>query len=190
MIGSWLGNGTITTPAVPRTPWASGGRRQKRGQPDIPSASHQPGQPLALYNLANALGVLGRLDEALIACHRALEIDPTSADAHTALGAVLQTMGRFDEVRTAYEQAIAVKPSFPAPYKNLAHGRRVTPDDGLIERIQGVLAKDTLPDRDRSVFNFALENASTTSRITTRRSVTMRSPTSFRARAEASTLPP
>ncbi|MCZ6837904.1 MAG: sulfotransferase [Alphaproteobacteria bacterium] len=65
-------------------------------------------------------------------------------------------MGRFDEVRTAYKQAIAVKPSFPAPYKNLAHGRRVTPDDGLIERIQGVLAKDTLPDRDRSVFNFAL----------------------------------
>ena len=53
---------------------------------------------------------LGRLDEALAALSRALDIDPANAYALNARGLVLDRMGRHAEAIASFEAAIELAP--------------------------------------------------------------------------------
>jgi adenylate cyclase len=57
------------------------------------------------YTLALALSWLRRLDEAEHAAERAIELDPNSANAFTALGTIRDFQGRHEEALTLYTRA-------------------------------------------------------------------------------------
>jgi serine/threonine-protein kinase len=52
----------------------------------------------------------GRHDDAIKAFHRALELDPISAEANTELAAVYEAMGRLNEVEATFKKAARLRP--------------------------------------------------------------------------------
>jgi len=76
--------------------------------------------PMALANLAGCLCDLDRSEEAILACRRAIDIEPTYAPATINLGAALDAQGRFDEAVAAYRRAIEIDPIAAKAYANLA----------------------------------------------------------------------
>ncbi|MBD1997942.1 tetratricopeptide repeat protein [Leptolyngbya sp. FACHB-541] len=66
------------------------------------------------------LAARGRVDEAIAAYRRALQIDPNLAVAHNNLGIVLARRGRLQEAADAYREAIRLDPNLANAYNNLA----------------------------------------------------------------------
>jgi predicted O-linked N-acetylglucosamine transferase (SPINDLY family) len=69
-------------------------------------------RPAAAYfsNLGNVCCALQRIDEALAAYHRALELQPDLADAHRNLASALRDAGRLDEALASYRRAAELEP--------------------------------------------------------------------------------
>jgi tetratricopeptide (TPR) repeat protein len=63
-------------------------------------------------NLANALGRLGRLDEAVTHYRRALQLRPDFAEAHNNLGHALLDLGQFDDAAASCRRAAELKPGY------------------------------------------------------------------------------
>lgn len=74
-------------------------------------------------NLSVALKDLGRLQEAVAACHKALAINPDFAEAYSNLGQALKELGRLDEAVAAQQQGIALQPNSASPGKLTRAGR-------------------------------------------------------------------
>lgn len=70
-------------------------------------------------NLAEALRILGRYDEAVSHLEEALKLDARSAEAQLTLGNVRQLQGRFEEAIAAYRRAIALRPDYGDAHLNL-----------------------------------------------------------------------
>jgi CHAT domain-containing protein/Flp pilus assembly protein TadD len=66
------------------------------------------------------LAARGRLNEAIAAYRRAIQIDPNLAVAHNNLGIVLARRGRLQEAADAYREAIRLDPNLANAYNNLA----------------------------------------------------------------------
>jgi tetratricopeptide (TPR) repeat protein len=75
----------------------------------------------AHVNLGNALWAVHRHDEALVACQRAIELNPTLPAAHNSLGVVLQGTGRADLVIAAYDRALALRADYAEAHNNLGN---------------------------------------------------------------------
>jgi protein O-GlcNAc transferase len=75
-------------------------------------------------NLGNALRNLGRLDEAVACCRRALKIQPEYAKAHSNLGNALQDLGKIDDAIVSYRKALALKQDFFEVHYNLGNALR------------------------------------------------------------------
>ena len=73
----------------------------------------------AQTQLGIALAGLGRLDEAIVAFRRAIQIAPESPEAHNNLGNALRERGRFDEAVAACRRALELKPDFAEALVNL-----------------------------------------------------------------------
>ena len=63
-----------------------------------------------MNRLGIALGMTGRLDEALAALRRAVALDRTSGAAERSLASVLLAHGDLDEAATHARQAVALQP--------------------------------------------------------------------------------
>ena len=70
----------------------------------------RPRDPEAHYLLGQALGRLGRLDEAKAAFHRVIALQPDAAVGHGGLGSVLHRQGRFQEAAEALRKACQLLP--------------------------------------------------------------------------------
>ncbi|WP_173984408.1 glycosyltransferase family 41 protein [Magnetospirillum sp. SS-4] len=108
-----------------------------KAEPALPylraAVAARPGAAAFHAGLANALMVLGRVDEAE-SCHRqALAIDPDLPDANVALGHVEQNRGRTDEAVALYRRAIAVRPDFAEPlmFLGIIHQDRGELDEAI-----------------------------------------------------------
>ena len=128
------------------------------------AACHQalalaPEAPGLHNTLANALREQGRLVEAEAANREALRLAPDFAAAHNNLGYLLQAQGRFGEARAAYEACIARDPGLIRAHANLAILEKVKPGDPVVPRIEALLEKGGLPERDAAALNFALGKA-------------------------------
>lgn len=71
-------------------------------------AAH-PNHPEALAKKASALEKLGRMEEALAACDRAITVNGSLVVAHLQKGGMLNRLGRYDEALKCYEQAMLVQ---------------------------------------------------------------------------------
>jgi len=88
-----------------------------------------PRYAMAYAGMADAYSMLYRYAEATAqnlqkaeqASQRAIELDPESAEAHTSLGTVMFTSGRFADAEKQFETAILINPKVFEPY--LFYGR-------------------------------------------------------------------
>ena len=105
------------------TTWASrtAERDNRNGRSPASSARSRlrPDHAQAHSNLGNALWELGRLDEAIDACRRAIALRPDYPEAHNNLGNALKDAGRLDEAIAAFDRAIALRPDYAEAHNNL-----------------------------------------------------------------------
>ncbi len=80
---------------------------------------HPAVPPRYNVNLANALHGAGRLEDAVVALHRALSADPSSVEGHFNLGNVLCDLGRFEEAEGEYRFAIQLEPRYGKAHARL-----------------------------------------------------------------------
>jgi tetratricopeptide (TPR) repeat protein len=73
-------------------------------------AARTPGSARPRLRLARALARTGLLDEAVVACERALAIDPAFVEAIDVLAAIRYVQGRTDEARARYHSVLALSP--------------------------------------------------------------------------------
>jgi tetratricopeptide (TPR) repeat protein len=78
-----------------------------------------PKDPGAHNNLANALGRLGRLDEAVTHYRRALQLRQDFAEAHNNLGRALLDLGQFDDAAASCRRAAELKPGYSEAHDTL-----------------------------------------------------------------------
>jgi tetratricopeptide (TPR) repeat protein len=70
-------------------------------------------------NLGNALGRLGRIDDAVASYRRALLLSPDFAEAHNNLGHALLDLGQPDDAAASYRRAVELKPRYAEAHDNL-----------------------------------------------------------------------
>ena len=90
----------------------------------------RPGNARAHNGLGNALGQVGRIEDAIGQYEQALQIAPDYADAHYNLGCALARVGRNPDAIGQYEQALRINPDYAEAHNNLGdllmHSGRVT----------------------------------------------------------------
>ena len=80
----------------------------------------KPDKHEAWYNRGIALKDLGRLEEAIASCDKALEIKPDNDQAWVNRGFALKNLGRLEEAIASYEQAVKIKPDYHQAWYNKA----------------------------------------------------------------------
>jgi uncharacterized protein (TIGR02466 family) len=80
-----------------------------------------PTHQLSWKVLAATLKQTGRLEEALIACQKAVELVPKDAEAHSNLGNALQVLGMLEEAEASYIKTLALKPDLAEAHYNLGN---------------------------------------------------------------------
>lgn len=71
------------------------------------------------YNLGIAYQSRGRVEDALAAYRRALQLEPESAEVHNNLGYALFQLGRLDEAVESLKQALRLHPAHAGAHNNL-----------------------------------------------------------------------
>jgi len=65
----------------------------------------------ACYNLANALGLEGQIEDAISAYRQALKLKPDLFEAHMDLGTIFVSQGYMDQAEASYRLAIQTRPN-------------------------------------------------------------------------------
>jgi tetratricopeptide (TPR) repeat protein len=78
-----------------------------------------PQDAVAQLNLGNALGRLGRLEEAQASFRQALAISPTFAEAHNNLADLHLELGRLDDAAAGCRRALELRPDYAEAHQNL-----------------------------------------------------------------------
>ncbi len=90
-----------------------------------------PFEPLAHYNLGNALRIRGNLAEAISRYQQALQLNPQFAEAENNLGIAFQDQGQHGPAIAAFRRALALNPGFVAAHNNLGNALR---DQGNLDQ--------------------------------------------------------
>lgn len=101
-------------------------------------------------NLGNAKHGMGDFDGAMIALHRAREIDPSSSLVHTNIGRLLISMDRNQEACMMLEKAAIYAPNDPAPLLEL--GRALTSIDHAAAGLKALGTAARLDPKDPKIF--------------------------------------
>jgi tetratricopeptide (TPR) repeat protein len=94
------------------------------------AVSRDPLSPTYLFNHANALAAVGRLEEAEAVFRRCIAVAPTLAGAHTGLGVVLAETHHLAEAIAEFRTAVQLQPSDPAALDNLKRAEGLMRPDG------------------------------------------------------------
>ncbi len=94
---------------------------------------------IAEHNLGNyLLDVPGQLPSAILHLHRALEINPSSPQAHSDLGIALAKSGQIDEAIQEFQTALRLDPRAEQPRLNL----EAAAEDSYQQGVESMKAKD------------------------------------------------
>lgn len=85
---------------------------------------------LDYYSLGVDLSEQRKWGEAVAAYRKAVEINPSCADAHHLLGRALRSMGKLSEAIAAYQTAIEINPYLPLPHIDLGNAFR---EQGMLD---------------------------------------------------------
>ena len=126
-------------------------------QGELAQAAHHAVQAVGVAEAdglaATLLRRLGRHDEAVAACDRALARHPTAA-LHNARGMSLRQLGHVRYAMDAYRDALALQPGYPEALSNLGNVLRdLERDDEAIDAFQQAIAGS-----DRPAFRVNLGN--------------------------------
>jgi len=83
------------------------------------TVNKRPNNPRGHNNLGLALGLAGRVGEAIAHYEQALRIKPDYAEAHNNLGVVLGGLGKLDGAIGHFRQALQVAPDYAEAHYNL-----------------------------------------------------------------------
>lgn len=108
------------------------------------------------FNLGRALQADGDSAAAADALQRAHALLPTATPAAVLLGDALLHLGRLDEARHAYRDALAVDAGCGDAWRGLANIKTVPLDAADAHTMQAQLARRDLPEPDRIAINHAL----------------------------------
>lgn len=109
---------------------------------------------------AEALMALGRVGEAEIAWTMAKKHAEKGDLVLIAKGNVLFSLGRFDEARQAFAEAISLNPVCGQPYYAIVSSKKVTEDDRpFLKSMEQLLLDSMLNEPDRSQLLYALGKA-------------------------------
>ncbi|MGB8687311.1 MAG: tetratricopeptide repeat protein, partial [Microcoleus sp.] len=89
---------------------------QRQVQPQV-NTGISTEDPEAYKILAEGYFAQGKLEQAISACKKALQLKP-EAPLYKMLGNALQAVGKIDEAKTCYVKAIEINPSFAEAYAN------------------------------------------------------------------------
>jgi len=78
-----------------------------------------PEHPFAWKGLAVLLKQTGKINEALIAIRKSIELEPQDNESHYNLAIILQKLGKLNEAEISYRKSITLKPSHAEAYCNL-----------------------------------------------------------------------
>ena len=78
-----------------------------------------PKHTFAWKVLGIVLKKTGRINEALLANQKAMQLEPMNMETNLNLGNTLQELGRLEEAEVCYRQAISIKPNYTEAHNNL-----------------------------------------------------------------------
>lgn len=96
------------------------GRTEEVLQLSEKAIRHAPHEPSLIFSRANALGKLGRFDEAEQAYLEALARRPNNALYHVNLGVLYHRWSRRLDAAAAYRRALSIDPEHRSARENLA----------------------------------------------------------------------
>ena len=85
----------------------------------LKSVALEPHNESAFYNLCTTYLVLGKIDEATNACHKAIEISPNFIEAYDKLGNIYITIGKLKEAIELYKKLLEINPELASAHNNL-----------------------------------------------------------------------
>ncbi|WLT37070.1 tetratricopeptide repeat protein [Synechocystis sp. B12] len=83
----------------------------------------------AWQNRGSALGVMGKLEEALANFDEALAQNPNDAEVWLSRGLLLEAMERKEEAIPSYEKALTLEPTLPEAQERLEELQGLLPQD-------------------------------------------------------------
>ena len=87
---------------------------------------------LTLWNLMGASGAqVGKLDEAVFALQKAINIKPDFANGYNNMGNALKDQGKLDKAIEAYNTALSIKPDYAEVYNNMGNALK---DQGKLDK--------------------------------------------------------
>ncbi len=119
----------------------------------------RPGYAEAHASLGNALGDIGRHEEAVSSYRSALHIQPGFAQWHNNLGNALYDLGKYAEAAASYAEALRLKPDFAEAHYNLSLVRTYDRGDAQLTQMMTRLASPGLPETEAMHLRFALGKA-------------------------------
>jgi tetratricopeptide (TPR) repeat protein len=118
-----------------------------------------PNYAQATHGLATALQALNRHDEA-IRFYTAVAVERGHGMAYNHLGIALEEVGRLDEARLAFEEAIALEPTRAEFYFNLFGTQKTSPGDPPLAALEDLAQHvKKLSEEDQIHIHFALGKA-------------------------------
>ncbi|MEZ5403088.1 MAG: tetratricopeptide repeat protein [Bryobacteraceae bacterium] len=80
-----------------------------------------PNDPTTLHELGRAYRNAGRIDDAIAAVRKSIELDPAFPEAHNSLGGMLFERGDLASGEAAFRESIRHQPDFAEPHSNLGN---------------------------------------------------------------------
>lgn len=110
----------------------------------------------ALVALSHAVGRYGSAKESLELADEALAIEPDNVPALGRKAMSLQLLGRFDEARPIFLQAMEGDPKNGGYFRSYMTGTKVKPGDEVVERMIRLIEQPDLKPQSESNFGFAI----------------------------------
>ncbi len=119
-----------------------------------------PSNPKSVVNLAAIFDRRGQPETANQLLRQAVSYYPANSELWSSLASVALNRGKKPLCEAAIAKAITLEPSSPRYFHILSMIRRFTPDDDMLARMRGALAKqDSMTPRGRAELHFSLAKA-------------------------------